>query len=181
MTLDIIFKNYTSSKAPGEKFFRKIIEKSSNVLKLKGDLGMSINLVGEKKIQELNKKYRHKNKPTDVLSFPIRLAPLAQGRPDGAKANGPEDIRLSPSTVSSGSNCSVEVLIEGQSQDFGDIFICLSIAKKEAKRENVSIERKLAQLSVHGFLHLKGCDHEKSEADAKEMFKLEKQILDKLK
>ena len=62
-------------------------------------------------------------------------------------------------------------------QDLGDIFICLPIAKKYAKRENISIERKLARLTVHGFLHLLGYDHEKSKKESDKMFKLENKIL----
>lgn len=61
----------------------------------------------------------------------------------------------------------------------GDIFICVSFAKNEAKRENISIEDKLAQLTVHGFLHLLGYDHEKSE-DAEKMLSLEDKILTRL-
>ncbi len=62
----------------------------------------------------------------------------------------------------------------------GDIFICLSFAKNEAKSENVSIDKKLAQLAVHGFLHLLGYDHERSKKDAEKMFGLENKILNKL-
>lgn len=65
-------------------------------------------------------------------------------------------------------------------QDIGDIFICLSIAKNEAKRENIDTEYKLAQLTTHGFLHLLGYDHEKSVQDADKMFKTEARILNKL-
>ncbi|MBI2065185.1 MAG: rRNA maturation RNase YbeY, partial [Candidatus Yanofskybacteria bacterium] len=52
---------------------------------------------------------------------------------------------------------------------------------REAKRENISIERKLAQLTVHGFLHLQGYDHELSENSARKMFKLERKILSKIR
>ena len=65
--------------------------------------------------------------------------------------------------------------------DLGDIFICLPFAKNDAKSENVSIEKKLSQLAAHGFLHLLGYDHEKSQAEARRMFGLESQILKKLK
>ena len=66
-------------------------------------------------------------------------------------------------------------------KDIGDIFVCLSIAKKEAKREDIDIKEKLMQLAVHGFLHLSGYDHERSEKDAKKMLELERSILDKIK
>lgn len=156
--LDLVFKNYTSPRSrmssglrqknsrtslrgrqnsPGVIFFKKVLNRSAKELKLESKLELSINLVGEAKIKELNRKYRKQDKPTDVLSFPLG---------DGG----------------------------------GDIFICLSIAKSEAKRENISIEKKLAQLTVHGFLHLAGHDHERSSKDAEKMLKLENQILNKL-
>lgn len=136
--IDLVFKNWTSQKSSGEKFFVKILERASEVLKLKKKLEISVNLVGESKIKSLNKKYRNKDKATDVLSFPLG---------DGS----------------------------------GDVFICLSIAKKQAKSENISIDKKLAQLAVHAFLHLQGYDHERTEKEAKDMLGLEDKILKNLK
>ena len=147
--MDIVFKNYTSLSAPGNGFFRKVLETAAQELKLKDKIEASINLIGENKIRELNKKYRDKDKPADVLSFPI------------------EDKYEILNT---------KYLI----RDLGDIFICLSIAKNEAKRENITIKEKLAQLATHGFLHLLGYDHEKSKQSAKNMFELENKILSKL-
>lgn len=148
MKVDLVFKNWTSprprrgkaeggQKAPRGKFFKNIIEKGCDILKLKENLELSVNIVAEAKMKSLNKKYRNKDKPTDVLSFPM---------------------------------------LNGN----GDIFICLSIAKKEAKRENISVEAKLAQLTVHGFLHLQGYDHENSKREAEKMFGLENKILNKV-
>ena len=148
--IDFVYKNWTSQKVPGENFFIKILEKGMMVLKLKGKLELGVNIVGEAKIKSLNKKYRNKNNPTDVLSFPIQN-----------RSHIPYSIF--------------------HIQDVGDIFICLSIAKKEAKRENISIGRKLAQLTAHGFLHLNGYDHENSVAEAQKMEKIEDKILDKIK
>lgn len=135
--IDLVFKNYTSQKALGKEFFIKVFEVSARALKLNQKLELSVNLVGETKIKELNKKYRRKNKSTDVLSFPLG---------DGS----------------------------------GDVFICLSIAKNDAKRENITIKEKLAQLTVHGFLHLNGYSHEQSREEANKMFMLERKISDKL-
>lgn len=137
--IDLVFQNFTQDKSFGDKFFKNVLEVAAKELRVSGKTGVSLNLVGEGKIKELNKKYRNKNKATDVLSFPME-----------------EDA------------------------DAGDIFICLPFAKKQAKSENISIETKLAQLTVHGFLHLLGYDHEKSEQDAQKMFKLENKILAKL-
>ena len=135
--IDLVFKNYTSQIAPRQGFFKNILETVMKELKMNGNIEVSINLVGEGKVKDLNKKYRHKDKSTDILSFPL----------------------------GGGS---------------GDIFICLSFAKREAKRENVSMEEKLSQLAVHGILHLFGYDHERSEQDAQKMFDLESKILVKI-
>lgn len=150
--LDIVFNNSISDKKYTPKFFERILNTATQELKINGKkIGISINLVDEAKIKKLNRKYRNKNKPTDVLSFPI--------------SKGLE-IR----------NSKLEI-----EKDVGDIFICLSIAKNEAKGENITIEQKLAQLTVHGFLHLLGYDHEKSPGSAEKMFRIESQILRKIK
>ncbi|OGN07886.1 MAG: rRNA maturation RNase YbeY [Candidatus Yanofskybacteria bacterium RIFCSPHIGHO2_02_FULL_39_10] len=149
--LDLTFQNFTSDKSLKGDFFKKILIAGAGELGLKDrGIEISLNLVGESKIRELNKKYRHKDKATDVLSFPMF---------------GKSEIRNSKFVI----------------HDLGDIFICLPFAKNDAKSENVSIEKKLSQLAAHGFLHLLGYDHEKSQAEARRMFGLESQILKKLK
>ena len=153
--MDFVFQNQATDKKFGEDFFKKILETASSELKLVNkNISVSLNLVGEGKIKELNKKHRNKDKVTDVLSFPMTEKVL--------KNLKPKIYNLKP-------------------VDLGDIFICLSFAKKEAKSENIYIERKLAQLTVHGFLHLAGYDHEVSKQEAEKMFDLENEILKKLK
>jgi probable rRNA maturation factor len=54
----------------------------------------------------------------------------------------------------------------------GEIFICLSVARKGAKEFSLSYQDFLKLLLVHGVLHLKGLDHgEKMERKEKEIFK----------
>lgn len=142
--LDLTFNNFTSNKSFGRDFFCGIILRAGRNLGLELEKAeVSINLVGETRIRALNKKYRGRNKTTNVLSFPLDSKPMPR------------------SAI----------------MDLGDIFICLPFAKKEAKRENITIEKKLSWLCIHGFLHLLGYDHEKSEKDRKEMEKLENKIL----
>ena len=62
----------------------------------------------------------------------------------------------------------------------GDIFICLPFAVKESKRQKISLKKELAWLTVHGFLHLFGYDHEKSKTAAKNMLSIESRILAKI-
>lgn len=95
---------------------------------------ISLVLVGSAKIKEFNKKYRGKNKATDVLSF----------------------------------------------EELNEIFICLPFAKKQAKLLKTPLNSELMRLLVHGIVHLKGYDHEKSAKDAERMFAVEDKILKKL-
>jgi len=58
----------------------------------------------------------------------------------------------------------------------GDILICGSVAKKQAKQLKHSFEKEVNRLALHGFLHLLGFDHVKT-ADAVKMEALEEKIL----
>lgn len=137
-------KNHTSQKAPNEKFFREVLGAGIKELKIKDkNVEVSLNLVGEAKMRELNKKYRGKDKVTDVLSFPL------------------EESRFKKHDI----------------LPLGDIFICLPFAIQESERQKISLEKELAWLTVHGFLHLLGYDHEKSKSDEKKMFVMENKIL----
>ena len=152
--LDLVFQNSTSDKEFRRDLFEKIIRVGVGELNIRdSNVGISINLVNESRIKELNNQYRHKNKVTDILSFPMSSGALQKLL----------TTNYSPHTT-----------------DFGDIFICLPFAKKQAKSENISIDKKLAQLTVHGFLHLVGYDHEVSRQEAGKMLNLENKILNKL-
>ena len=59
----------------------------------------------------------------------------------------------------------------------GDIVISLERAREQANEYGHSFEREVAFLTVHSMLHLLGYDHEISEADEKEMFFKQEEIL----
>lgn len=102
---------------------------------------LSVSLVSQTKIGELNRRFRHKNKPTDVLSFPQ--------------------------------------LVKGMDlfdQHIGDIMICTAIARQQAKTRGVLVEAEMAELAIHGVLHLFGFDHEKR-SKARVMFSLQEKIM----
>ena len=65
---------------------------------------------------------------------------------------------------------------DGDPPFLGDIAISYETAAREAADEGKSFGAHLAHLSVHGFLHLQGYDHE-SDSDAAEMEGLERDIL----
>jgi len=58
----------------------------------------------------------------------------------------------------------------------GDIAICAPVVAREARAGGISAEAHYAHLTVHGMLHLQGCNHERPN-DAKRMEKREARIL----
>lgn len=131
-------------------FFKKIIYQCLKSTGLEDQIfELSINIVDEENIRELNKKYREKDNTTDVLSFPLQTL----------------DKPITPSNVISGT------------LDLGDIFISLPVAIKKAQERSITLDNELRFLVVHGFLHLLGYDHERSSKDEKIMFMLQDRIL----
>jgi probable rRNA maturation factor len=98
-------------------------------------------LTDDAAIRELNRTWRHIDKPTNVLSFP-----------GSSPATGPAPVML------------------------GDIVIAYETVAREAVAEGKPFLDHLAHLSVHGFLHLLGYDHEDG-GQAEQMERLERDIL----
>ena len=59
----------------------------------------------------------------------------------------------------------------------GDIYISIDKMMEQAKEYGHSEKRELSFLAVHGLLHLLGYDHTLGEKEEKEMFDLQKEIL----
>lgn len=128
-------------------------ETAKNVFKnlgLESDFEISLVIIGEAKMRKLNKFWRGKNRVTDVLSFPFVAG---KHKKTAEFVDAPTGVEF-----------------------LGEIFICLPYAKKEAKRQNIPLEKELETLLVHGLLHLLGYDHERSEREEKEFFELQKKI-----
>jgi pyridoxine 5-phosphate synthase len=110
------------------------------------DAELSILLVDDGKIGELNRSWRRKKGPTNVLAFSL--------------------------TEGDDSVMAMNLL--------GDIVISVETAAREAVKEGVSMHSRLQVLLVHGFLHLIGYDHEKSDSEAARMFSKERELLQEL-
>jgi probable rRNA maturation factor len=113
-----------------------------------------ISLVDDETIQELNRTYRQKDQPTDVLSFAMR------------ESTGDEpDIFYETEEDAESDNM------------LGDIIISVPTAMRQAGEYGHSLQREMAFLAVHGFLHLLGYDH-MTEEEEKEMFSRQETILE---
>lgn len=112
------------------------------------DAEISISFVDNKQIQVINRDYRGKDKPTDVISFAM--------------------LEMEEEEV--------KIVGEGLPVVLGDIIISVDKAKEQAEEYNHSFERELAFLALHGFLHLLGYDHMNTE-DEKKMFQRQDAIL----
>ena len=95
---------------------------------------VTVLLAGDARLQALNRSYRGVATPTDVLSFAQRAGPR-------------EDAGYKPALPAE----HVEIL--------GDIAISMDRVQAQAAASGHSLERELAYLFVHGFLHLLGHTH----------------------
>lgn len=57
------------------------------------------------------------------------------------------------------------------SRDAGEIFICITEAKKKLEAFNMNLENFIGLLFIHGLLHLKGLDHGKKMEKEEEKYK----------
>lgn len=113
---------------------------------------LCIVLADDELVARLNKAYRGKEGPTNVLSFP------AAEMPD---TGAPQEVFQR----------SVPLL--------GDVVLARETIAREAAAQNKSFANHLSHLTVHGVLHLLGLDH-LEDAEAEEMEDLERDILEDL-
>jgi len=135
--------NNLTTNQVDEKFLKEVAKR---VLlgENKAEEELSIVLLGQGRIRALNKKYRGKNRVTDVLSFTW---------PRDSEVRG--EKRSKTSAISG--------------QGLGEIAICPREVKKNAKRYNSSFKKEVARVLIHGILHLLGYEHEKSKTEKDKM------------
>lgn len=131
---------------------KDILEYAASYLDLPANTEMSVTLMNNEHIHQINKEYRGINKPTDVISFAM-------------EENNGEDEIIFPDDMD------IEI-----PKSLGDLMVSMEKVVEQANYLGHSTDRELGFLVVHGFLHLNGYDHMKAE-DEKEMFGLQDEIL----
>lgn len=114
-------------------------------------LSTSLLFTDDAEVHMLNKDWRYKDKPTNVLSFPMMVR---------------EDL--------------LALAADGPPAMLGDIVLALETCEREAAEKDISLADHTAHLLIHGFLHLAGHDHVDSDEQAAAMEKLEIEALAKL-
>ena len=149
MILNIDFLDETGIVADEHiELVEKLLQHAAAQEGIEKESEVSITFVDNEKIHEINREYRDKDQPTDVISF--ALEELGEGE--------------------------IEIIGEGIPRVLGDIIISTDRTKEQAEEYGHSFERELGFLAVHGFLHLLGYDH-MNEADEKTMFGKQDAIL----
>ena len=126
------------------------------------DHELSVLLCDDAEIQRLNRAFRKKDKPTDVLSFEQaggqrRWLSRAAAPSPACRRGEAEPPAAAPLLL-------------------GDVVISLETASRQALALEQSPRERLRTLLIHGILHLIGYDHERSPAEARQMFAREREL-----
>lgn len=147
--LNIDFSDETNEvKEQHIELVEKLLQHAASTLLIEDDSEVSITFVTNEEIHRINREYRDKDQPTDVISF--ALEELGEGE--------------------------VQIIGEGIPRVLGDIIISTDRTREQAQEYGHSFERELGFLAVHGFLHLLGYDH-MTEDEEKIMFGKQDEIL----
>lgn len=150
MSLNIDFLDETAKLSDNEiGEVEKLLNFAAAKEGVEEDSEVSVTFVTNERIQNINREYRDKDTPTDVISF--AMEEMGEGEQELLGVDMPRVL--------------------------GDIIISIEKAKEQAGEYNHSFSRELGFLAVHGFLHLLGYDHE-TEEEEKVMFSRQKEILD---
>ena len=144
----------TCGIARARKYARAFRADANSLLKILGleRCELSLMLVSDSAIRRLNRDFRAKDQPTDVLSFPQLEEPG-------------EDPSLAEA-----------VTVEGPACTLGDVVISIDTAGRQARELEQSVAGRIRTLLIHGLLHLLGYDHERSKAEARRMLAREREL-----
>lgn len=122
------------------EWLRHVLEKPLLIENVPPNVEISLVIVGQERIHELNREYRDKDKPTDVLSFAM----------SEQKDEEEETGFLTPP----------DGLVH-----LGEVIVSYPQAVIQAAEHGHSIQKEMAILIIHGVLHILGYDHEKPEME----------------
>ncbi|MFY9462876.1 MAG: rRNA maturation RNase YbeY [Candidatus Sungiibacteriota bacterium] len=152
-------------------FSKEIVKHLPQAIALRLPAEISVVAVSARESAALNRRYRHKYTPANVLSFLY------------------DDISMSSSGLTRGSRSkALDSRLHGNDKrdkqngrTYGEIIICPAIIRVEAKTQKHTFQYQMTWMIAHGMIHLSGLHHEKSSALAKRVTALEERIMESFK
>ena len=123
-------------------WLQNVVEQALIALDIGSDVELGLVITSQEKVRQLNRSYRGKDEPTDVLAFAMR--PTEQT----PEADSPPFVTPPDGVL-----------------HLGEVIISYPQAVIQAEERQHSIKRELAILIIHGLLHLLGYDHETHEQE----------------
>jgi len=118
----------------------------------------AVSLVSSAQIRKWNAKYRGKDKPTDVLSFPTTHSVIKRNKTNRSRTSGaPKKSRKPARNALSSTYFAAD---PSSTSYLGDIAIAPAVAKRNAALYGRTFDQEMRILFLHGILHLMGYDHE---------------------
>ncbi len=156
MLLEVDIENWPSGDGPAlewEVLAARASDAVSAAAPELANLRLSVSLLFtcDAEVHTLNREWRERDKPTNVLSFPM--------------LEREELLALTP---------------EGPPEMLGDIALAYETCAREAEEKGVPLDHHAAHLIIHGLLHLAGYDHVHSDEEAEAMEALEISALAKM-
>ena len=153
----------------------RVVQSTLHQARVTQPVSLALTITDDTAIQELNKRYRRQDKPTDVLSFPLLDKPLVDAPGNQLWATSEEDSEHEhlPETKQ---ELPIFVTPSELPTHLGDIVISWPTVVRQAREAKHSAAYELLYLLAHGVLHLVGFD-DQTEAGYAAMVHLQQSIL----
>lgn len=148
LAVDVMRRCDLWGDVPGDAELTRAAQAAFAAASAAANCEISLVLTSDEEICALNKSWRGKDEPTNVLSFPL-----------GERAHGDAFVPL-----------------DNALRPLGDVVLAFEIITREADMRKIEIGQHAAHLVVHGVLHLLGYDHA-NDSQAETMENLETRIL----
>ena len=145
--MKVAVSDHTGTEPRVVKDLVRFLVKAGESMGVPDRIELSLVLVNESEISDLNRKYLNRKGSTDVLAFPL----MDLDQLDSLHESDEEDL-------------------------LGDVVICAQVARSQAKELGHAFRDELSLLAIHGLLHLLGSTHENNR-DERDMRVKEKELI----
>jgi probable rRNA maturation factor len=163
MEIAVLFEEGIEGDLPAPDWLQGVIEQTLVAERAGPTAEVSLLIAGQDRVHQLNRTFLGEDRPTDVLSFPMRPAAASAAGPAADEAAGGAGFVPPPDGL----------------EHLGEVIISFPQAVVQAAEHGHATGREIAVLTVHGVLHLLGYDHDGPEAERK-MQARERAILEQI-